>query len=188
MAAWEFQSLQNVAEKHGWHKFISMQNYYNLLYREEEREMLPYCRDTGVGCTPVRSLFFFAIANSTVRIPAHRYKWSPNARGTLTRPWGSKSDSTRSANDTVITRLIDLESSANKAIVNAVEEVAKSRGLPMAVVATAWCLSKRGVNPIVGLNSKERIDEIIKAVKIRLTEKEVAKLEAAYVPKIVMGY
>jgi len=69
-----------------------------------------------------------------------------------------------------------------------VEEVAKSRGVPMAVVATAWCLSKKGVNPIVGLNSKERIDEIIEAVKITLTEKEVAKLEAAYVPKIVMGY
>ena len=68
MAAWEFQALQNVAEKHGWHKFISMQNYYNLLYREEEREMLPYCRDTGIGCIPVR----FSISSS----PASAMVWA----------------------------------------------------------------------------------------------------------------
>lgn len=190
MAAWEFQALQNIAEKHGWHKFISMQNYYNLLYREEEREMLPYCRDTGVGCIPVRPTSHSFATNFTVCLPTHKYQWSPNARGILARPWSSTTDSTsiRSANDTVINRLIDRENAANEAIVNAVEEVAKSRGVPMAVVATAWCLSKKGVNPIVGLNSKQRIDEILEAVKIVLTEEEVAKLEAAYVPKIVIGY
>jgi aryl-alcohol dehydrogenase-like predicted oxidoreductase len=128
------------------------------------------------------------VLNFNVRIPAYNYKWSPNARGTLARPWGSKTDSIRSANDTVIGRLIDRESTANKAIVNAVEMVAKSRGVPMAVLATAWCLTKKGVNPIIGLNSKERIDEIVEAVKIVLTDEEVATLEAAYVPNIVMGF
>jgi aryl-alcohol dehydrogenase-like predicted oxidoreductase len=190
MAAWEFQALQNVAEKHGWHKFISMQNYYNLIYREEEREMLPYCRDTGVGCIPVRAIYYSITRNPSVCFPTYKYQWSPNARGILARPWGSTTDppSVRSANDTVISRLIDSESGANEAIVKAVEKVAKSRGVPMVVVATAWCLSKKGVNPIVGLNSKQRIDEILEAVKIVLTEEEVAMLEAAYLPKFVIGY
>jgi aryl-alcohol dehydrogenase-like predicted oxidoreductase len=165
MPAWEFQMLQNVAEKHGWHKFISMQNYYNLLYREEEREMIPYCRATGVGCIP----------------------WSPNARGVLARPWGS-ADSSRATHDATLSRLIDRENKVDEAIVAAVEQVAKARGLPMTAIVTAWCLSKEGVNPIVGLNSIERIDEVTAAVKIVLTEDEIATLEAPYVPKAVIGY
>jgi len=168
MPAWEFQMLQNVAEKHGWHKFISMQNYYNLLYREEEREMLPYCRATGVGCIP----------------------WSPIARGTLARPWqsGNGEPTLRAAHDATLKGLMKGDNKADKAIVTAVEEIAKARGLPMAVIATAWCLSKEGVNPIVGLNSIERINEALSAVKVGLTKEEVAKLEEAYSPKFVTGY
>ncbi|KAF2092912.1 Aldo/keto reductase [Rhizodiscina lignyota] len=168
MPAWEFQMLQTVAEQRGWHKFISMQNYYNLLYREEEREMLPYCRATGVGCIP----------------------WSPNARGVLTRPWGSSDDksSLRAENDATLSRLINRDETANREIVRAVEAIAKARGLPMAVIATAWCLSKAGVNPIVRLNSKQRIDEIVRATDVSLTEEEVAELEAPYLPRVVSGY
>ncbi|EXA34693.1 alcohol dehydrogenase [Fusarium oxysporum f. sp. pisi HDV247] len=167
MPAWEFQALQNVAEKNGWHKFISMQNYYNLLYREEEREMMPYCKDAGVGCVP----------------------WSPNARGVLARPWNGLDEKTslRTQHDQTLSRLYDRESEADKATVDMVEEVAKARGLPMAVIATAWCLHK-GVNPIIGLNSKERIDEAVLAANITLTNDEVAKLESAYQPKSVTGY
>ncbi|KAH7000958.1 NADP-dependent oxidoreductase domain-containing protein [Ilyonectria destructans] len=167
MPAWEFQTLQNIAQKHGWHQFISMQNYYNLLYREEEREMIPYCRDTGVGCIP----------------------WSPNARGILTRPWNALDVNTslRSQYDVAIPRLYGRESQTDKAIVDAVEEIAKARQLPMAVIATAWCLHK-GVNPIVGLNTKERIDEAVLAAKTALTEEEVATLEKAYQPKAMTGH
>ncbi|KAF4503412.1 alcohol dehydrogenase [Fusarium agapanthi] len=167
MPAWEFQALQNVGERNGWHKFISMQNYYDLLYREEEREMMPYCKDAGVGCIP----------------------WSPNARGVLTRPWNGLDEKTslRTQHDQTLSRLYDRENGADKATVDIVEEVAKARGLPMAVIATAWCLHK-GVNPIIGLNSKERIDEAVLAASITLTDDEVAKLESAYRPKPVTGY
>ncbi|KAH6991457.1 NADP-dependent oxidoreductase domain-containing protein [Ilyonectria sp. MPI-CAGE-AT-0026] len=167
MPAWEFQTLQNIAQKNGWHQFISMQNYYNLLYREEEREMIPYCRDIGIGCIP----------------------WSPNARGILTRPWNALDVNTslRSQHDVAIPRLYGRESEIDKAIVDAVEEIAKARQLPMAVIATAWCLHK-GVNPIVGLNTKERIDEAVLAAKTALTEEEVEKLEAAYQPKNMTGH
>ncbi|RBQ75470.1 hypothetical protein FVER14953_12999 [Fusarium verticillioides] len=167
MPAWEFQALQNVAERNGWHKFISMQNYYNLLYREEEREMMPYCKDAGVGCIP----------------------WSPNARGVLARPWNGLDERTslRTQYDQTLSRLYDRENEADKATVDIVEKVAKARGLPMAIIATAWCLHK-GVNPIIGLNSKERIDEAVLAANITLTDDEVAELESAYRPKCVTGY
>ncbi|KAF2645394.1 Aldo/keto reductase [Massarina eburnea CBS 473.64] len=166
MPAWEFQMLQNVAEKHGWHKFISMQNFHNLLYREEEREMIPYCKATGVGLIP----------------------WSPIARGILCRPWNSDSaPSLREETDPSLSRLLPKGDVVNEKIVGVVEDIAKARGLPMAAIAIAWCLHK-GVNPILGLNSKARIDEAVKAVKVTLTEEEIAKLEAPYVPKNVVGH
>ncbi|KAG2419175.1 hypothetical protein HFD88_002282 [Aspergillus terreus] len=167
MPAWEFQALQNVAKCHGWHQFISMQNYYNLLYREEEREMIPYCKDAGVGCIP----------------------WSPVARGILARPWNriDENSSLRSQHDVALTRLYSRESQVEKAIVEIVEEIANERGVPMAVIATAWCLAK-GVNPIVGLNSKDRIDDAVLAAKTILSEREIARLESAYQPRPVTGY
>lgn len=161
MAAWEFQTLQNIAARNGWHQFISMQNYHNLLAREEEREMIPYCIDSGVGLIP----------------------WSPLARGALSRPWSSRS-TTREASDRALNHLIrSRESESDKTIIDRVEEIAKKKGISMAQVATAWSLGKQGVNPILGLNSKERIDEAVASIKVTLTEEESRYLEEPYVPK-----
>ncbi|KAL3481477.1 Aldo/keto reductase [Aspergillus californicus] len=161
MAAWEFQSLQNIAARNGWHKFISMQSYYNLIAREEEREMIPYCQDTGVGLI----------------------SWSPLARGVLARPWDSRS-STRETTDMSLKSIIrDRESSADKVIISRVEEVARKRGITMAQAATAWSLSHPGINPILGLNSIERVDEAVTAINIQLTEEEKRYLEEPYEPK-----
>ena len=166
MAAWEFQSLQNIAEKHGYHQFISMQNYHNLLYREEEREMLPYCAATGVGCIP----------------------WSPVARGVLTRPWDERV-SKRETSDVFLKNMIrSRENEVDKAIVDRLEEVSKKKGAKMAQVATAWVLRREMVNPIIGLSSKERIDEAVEASKLQLTDEEARYLEEPYLPKPVSGY
>jgi aryl-alcohol dehydrogenase-like predicted oxidoreductase len=106
----------------------------------------------------------------------------------LARPWNSNDrPSLRANTDFALSLLFQKDDPVNQAIVTVVEEIAKERGLPMATISTAWCLSK-GVNPIVGLNSKERIDEVVKAVKLVLSEEEIAKLEVAYVPKSVVGF
>ncbi|QSZ34697.1 hypothetical protein DSL72_007552 [Monilinia vaccinii-corymbosi] len=170
MAAWEFQTLQNIAEKNGWHKFISMQNYYNLIYREEEREMIPYCRDTGIGLIP----------------------WSPIARGALARPLNDRSTA-RENTDRVLKALIrGKENEVDRTIINRVEEIAKKRGVGMATIAIAWCLSKDSVNPIAGLSSKERIDQAVEAVKFassgKLTAEDIAYLEEGYAPKVAQPF
>lgn len=165
MAAWEFQQLQNIAERNGWHKFISMQNYYNPLYREEEREMIPYCKDTGVGLIP----------------------WSPIARGVLARPWSERS-TLRESSDRMIQRIIrDKETAIDKEIVDRVEELAKKKGVAMAQISIAWLLRK-GANPIMGLNSSERIDQAVDALKVYLSDEECAYIEEPYAPKPVVGY
>lgn len=157
--------LQNIADRHGWHKFISMQNYHNLLYREEEREMLPYCAATGVGLIP----------------------WSPIARGALARPYDSRS-TLREGTDAALKRLVrEKENEVDKEIIGRVEKVARERGVSMASVAVAWSVG-RGCCPIVGLNSKERVEEAVRAVGLRLTEEEVRFLEEPYAPKGVVGY
>jgi aryl-alcohol dehydrogenase-like predicted oxidoreductase len=163
MAAWEFQTLQNIAEKKGWHQFISMQNYHNLLYREEEREMIPYCQATGVGLIP----------------------WSPLARGVLARPWDEKS--TRSESDAFLKMLYKTrELEEDKEIVKRTEEMAKKLGVSMAAVATAWSLSK-GVIPIIGLSSTKRIDETCENIKVKLSKEDIEYLEEPYLPKKVQG-
>ena len=166
MAAWEFQQLQNVADRHGWVKFISMQNLYSLLYREEEREMVPYCQATGVGVIP----------------------WFAVAAGMLTRPWDDQSTE-RAKTDPYLAAIFKSgDGVAEKAIVDRVEEVAKKKNVAMAQVATAWQLSKPGVNPLLGLSKKERIDQAVAAIHVKLTEEEIKYLEEPYVPKPVMGY
>ncbi|EXJ76928.1 alcohol dehydrogenase [Capronia epimyces CBS 606.96] len=166
MAAWEFQELQNIADRHGWHKFISMQNYYNLLYREEENEMIPYCNHTGVGLVP----------------------WSPVARGALARPWTSR-DSLREKTDYFMQMLVrSRDDKVDEEIVGRVEQVAKKLGKSMAQIAIAWCLSKKDVSPIVGLNKKERIDEAVEACKLKLSEEDIKYLEEPYQPKKRQGY
>lgn len=156
--------MQNIAERRGWHRFISMQNYLNLIYREEEREMIPYCKATGVGIIP----------------------WSPIARGVLARPWNS-AKTTREESDAYLSALIDRESAVDEAVVGRVEEVAKKRGVPMAAIASAWVMSK-GANPILGLSSIKRIDQAIEATYLELTPEEINYLEALYQPKAVSGY
>ena len=163
MAAWEFQSLQNIAERNGWHKFISMQNFHNLLFREEEREMIPYCRDSGVGIIP----------------------WSPIARGALARPWGSRSTVRENTDGALKMFVRSRESEADKAIIDRVEELAKKKGVSMAQIAIAWSLTHPGENPILGLHSVERIDEAVAAIKVRLSPEEIKYLEEPYVPKAV---
>ncbi|CRK15339.1 hypothetical protein BN1723_010632 [Verticillium longisporum] len=160
MATWEFQRLQNVAEKHGWHKFISMQGLYNLLTREDEREMIPFCKATGVGLMP----------------------WSPLSAGMLTHAWTDRSDS-REKSDVFLKALFrGREEAADEAIVGRVEELSKKKGISMAQIAIAWVLSK-GTSPICGLESKERIDQAIEALTVELTEDEIKFLEEPYLPK-----
>lgn len=128
--------------------------------------MIPFCRATGVGCIP----------------------WSPVARGALTRPWGDRA-TTREQTDNFMKSLIrSRETEVDKAIVDRVEEVAKQKGVSMAQIAMAWSLRQEGVNPIVGLGSKERIDQAIEALKVKLTDDEAKYLEEPYQPKVVQGF
>lgn len=163
MAAWEFQTLQNIAARNGWHQFISMQSYHNLLNREEEREMIPYCLDSGVGLIP----------------------WSPLARGALARPWDSRSTLREETDKWLQNMVRGRETETDKAIVGRVEEVAKKKGVSMAQVATAWSLGKFGIMPIIGLGSMKRIDEAVETVGVKLTEEEMGYLEELYLPKAV---
>lgn len=165
MATWEFQELNWIAKTHGWHQFVSMQGFYNLIYREEEREMIPYCKANGIGLIP----------------------WSPIARGALARPWDSRG-TLREGSDSALTRLVrSQETEIDKAIIDRTEEIAKKKGVSMTGVATAWAISK-GCSPIIGLNKKERIDEAIANSKIELTEEEIKYLEEPYAPKKISGY
>lgn len=164
MAAWEFQALQNIAIRHGWHTFISMQNYHNLLAREEEREMVPYCQDAGIGLIP----------------------WSPIARGVLARPWEARGTSLRDSTDIAVSSLVrSREAESDRAIVDRVEELAARKNVSMAQIATAWSLSHQGMNPILGLNTKERIDEAVASIALKLTEEEIKYLEEPYQPRAV---
>ncbi|EGW35047.1 uncharacterized protein SPAPADRAFT_58179 [Spathaspora passalidarum NRRL Y-27907] len=167
MKAVEFAQLQFIADKNGWHKFISMQNYYNLLYREEEREMIPFCQEGDFGKVGL--------------IP-----WSPIARGVLSRPLSASSVNKRNESDKSFQRLhLDDLPEADKEIVNRVEVLSKKRGVSMAVVATAWVISK-GCNPIVGLSSTARVDDILGATTFKLSEEEIKYLEEPYVARAFM--
>lgn len=164
MAAWEFQMLQNIAAKHGWHRFISMQNYHNLIYREEEREMIPYCKATGVGLAP----------------------WSPIARGALARPFNDRARSHRERTDPLVNKRAR-SSNADEEIINRVEQLAQKYGVSMAYISTAWCIF-RGDCPVIGLNSESRMDEMVKNLSFRLSAEDARYLEEPYVPKHIIGY
>lgn len=167
MKATEFAQLQFIADKHGWAKFISMQNYYNLLYREEEREMIPFCNENIFGKVGL--------------IP-----YSPIARGLLARP--SKSTATeRFKSDARINQLgLDKLTDSDETIISRVEQLAKKLGVSMAAVATKWVLSK-GAYPIVGVNSEERVDDILAAFTFELEEDDLAKLEEPYVTRPIQS-
>jgi aryl-alcohol dehydrogenase-like predicted oxidoreductase len=142
-----------------------MQNYHNLIYREEEREMIPYCQHTGVGLIP----------------------WSPIARGALARPWGTR-DTLREKSDNFLQTMIRTrETEIDKAIVDRVEEVAKKHGVSMTCVATAWSI-KKGHCPIIGLNSEMRVEEAVANSRFELADEDARYLEEPYMPKTISGY
>ena len=165
MWAWQFSKALYTADTHGWSRFVAMQPHYNLLYREEERDMLPLCVDQGVGVTP----------------------WSPLARGRLARPWGD--DGTKRAeNDPFGKNLYSRMAEADKAVVDRVGEVAAARGVSRAQVALAWVLEKPGiVSPIVGATKAGHLEDAVAAAGLKLTAEEMKALEEPYVAHPVAG-
>ena len=167
MFSWQFAKAQYVAEKNGWTKFVSMQNHYNLIYREEEREMIPLCQDQGVGVIP----------------------WSPLARGVLAgnRSRGGDRHTTRSSTDPFTDYLYDQPTDFD--VVDQAQAVAATRGVPTAQVALAWLLAKPGVTaPIVGSTKPTHLQDALAAEQLTLSADEVASLEKPYVPHPVLGH
>jgi aryl-alcohol dehydrogenase-like predicted oxidoreductase len=166
MWAWQFQQMQNVAEKHNWTKFVSMQNHYSLCYREEEREMNAYCHATGVGLIP----------------------WAPLYRGHLARPLSSENTVRNDVAKQQGTKLDkDSLTEEDKEIVKRVQETAEKKGWKMSQVALAWCVAKKTI-PIVGFSNVSRLEEGAGVRGKRLTEEEIQYLEEPYRPKKIVGH
>ena len=164
MFAWQFSKANHLAKQNGWTPFVSMQNHYNLLYREEEREMIPYCKDAGIGMIP----------------------WSPLARGRLTRPWNSATDRTRT--DDYGNKLYAASEDADRRVVEQVGKIAAARGVAMAHVALAWMLQKPFISaPIVGASKARHLEDAMAALSLRLSATETAALEEPYVPHRIVG-
>jgi len=162
MFAWQFSKAQYLAKAHGWTPFVSMQDHYNLLNREEEREMHPLCLDQGVGVIP----------------------WSPLARGRLAREWGVETE--RSGTDVFGATLYD---DGDRAIVEAVGRVAERRGVPRAQVALAWLLQRPAVTaPIVGATKERHLSDAVAALELTLDESELVELESPYRPHLPAGF
>jgi 1-deoxyxylulose-5-phosphate synthase len=165
MHAWQFARALGIAERHGWTRFVSMQNLVNLLYREEEREMLPLCAAEGIAIIP----------------------WSPQARGRLTRDWDYTS--IRTETDEAFGRLFAKTEDADKKVVDRVAQVAAARGIPRAQVALAWLLAKPVITaPIVGATKLEHLADALASVNVKLSVDEVTTLEEPYVPHAVVGF
>jgi aryl-alcohol dehydrogenase-like predicted oxidoreductase len=163
MYAWQFAKALYLADLHNWTRFVSMQNHYNLLYREEEREMIPLCRDQGVAVNP----------------------WSPLARGRLTRPW----DAVTERSETDAAQSERYQDPTLRGVVDAVSTVAEGRKVSRARVALAWLLSRPGVtSPIVGATKAHHLSDAVAALEIRLSDEEVATLEAHYRPQTISGH
>jgi aryl-alcohol dehydrogenase-like predicted oxidoreductase len=165
MHAWQFARALATSERHGWTRFVSMQNLVNLLYREEEREMLPLCAAEGIAIIP----------------------WSPQARGRLTRNWDYSS--VRTETDEAFRRLFAKTEEADRKVIDRVAQVAAARGIPRAQVALAWLLAKPIVTaPIVGATKLEHLDDAVASVNLRLSGDEITALEEPYVPHAVVGF
>jgi aryl-alcohol dehydrogenase-like predicted oxidoreductase len=165
--AWQFGKALYLADRHGWTRFVSMQDHYNLLYREEEREMLGLCQAEGIGVMP----------------------WSPLARGRLTRAWEDGAGSRRAQTDEYGKSLYRGAEEADRKVVERAGEVAASRGVPRAQVALAWLLHKPGVtSPIVGATKLQHLEDAVAALSVKLSGEEIAALEAPYVPHRVAGF
>lgn len=165
MYSWQFAQALYLADAHNWTRFVSMQNHYNLLYREEEREMLGLCADQGIGVIP----------------------WSPLARGKLTRPWDETT--ARTETDAFGKTLYQTTEDADKKVVEAVAKLAEARGVPRAQIALAWMLHKSVVtSPIIGATKPHHLEDAVAALSVRLSAEEIASLEEPYVPHPVLGF
>lgn len=165
MHAWQLEKALSLADLHGWTRFASMQPHYNLLYREEEREMLPLVAAEGLGLIP----------------------WSPMARGRLARPWKSE-ETDRTKSDAYGRVLYEASEAADKAVVERVAEVASGRGLPMAEIALAWMLGKSIVTaPIIGATKPGHLEDAVAALSLKLEAQEIRRLEEPYVPHALAG-
>ena len=165
--AWQLARALGISERNGWARFVSMQNHYNLIYREEEREMIPLCAEEGLGVIP----------------------WSPLARGHLARPAAQYQEpvTDRAETDEYGRKLYD--GPGDRAIIEAVETIADARGVTMAEVSLAWLLSNPAVTaPIVGATDVEHLDAAVRAVELQLNEEEIEQLEAPYRPHTIMGH
>jgi aryl-alcohol dehydrogenase-like predicted oxidoreductase len=164
MPAWEFAKALHLQRRHGWARFVSMQDHYNLLHREEEREMIPLCLDEGVGTVI----------------------WSPLARGRLARPWDQARTTTRSETDGVYADMLyaPQEEASNHAIIDAVGQVARARGVSRAQVALAWLRRQPVVvAPLVGAGTTQQIDDAVASLDVELTDEEARAVEAPYTPR-----
>jgi aryl-alcohol dehydrogenase-like predicted oxidoreductase len=167
MFAWQFCKALYLADLRGWKRFVSMQPHYNLLHREEEREMLPLCVAEGIGVVP----------------------WSPLARGRLTRPWESEPSTIRGQTDEYGKKLYGGTEELDKQVVDRVGEIAKARGVPRAQIALAWLLRNPAVTaPIVGATKPHHLEEAVAALDLKLSDSEIAGLEAPYVPHPIVGF
>ena len=166
MYAWQFARALYLADLRSWTRFVSMQNHYNLLYREEEREMMGLCRAEGIAVIP----------------------WSPLARGRLTRPWNSQT-TVRSESDVFGKSMYSKTEEADRRVVDRLGEIAEKRGIPRAQVALAWLLARPGVTaPIVGATKANHLEDAVAALSVHLTPEEVTALEEPYVPHPVLGF
>ncbi|CAN7603629.1 aldo/keto reductase [Neorhizobium sp. LjRoot104] len=166
MYAWQFSKMLSVSQANGWSRFVSMQNHLNLLYREEEREMLPLCKADGIGVIP----------------------WSPLARGRLTRDWSAQSE--RSETDEIGKGLYTRTTEdADRRVAEAVARIAQEREVPRAQIALAWVLSKSEITaPIIGATKLYHLDDAAAALDVRLTAAEIQALEINYIPHAVVGF
>lgn len=166
MWAWQFQKALYTAEKHGWTRFVSMQNHLNLIYREEEREMLPLCREEKIGCIP----------------------YSPLASGRLTRDW-SPDSSLRAQTDRIAVSKYGSTEQTDRQIIERVAEIAEKHGCTRTQIALAWLLQKQPVTaPIIGATKIAHLEEAVGALSVKLTPKDVAYLEEPYIPHRVVGH
>jgi aryl-alcohol dehydrogenase-like predicted oxidoreductase len=167
MFAWQFCKALQLVDRHGWTRFVSMQNHYNLLYREEEREMMSLCLAEGIGVIP----------------------WSPLARGRLTRPWEQKESTDRGGRDEFAQKLYGKTEESDKLVVERVSQVASKRGVPQAQVGLAWMLHKLYItSPIIGATKMQHLDDGVAALAVKLSPEEIASLEEPYVPHAVVGF
>ncbi len=165
MYAWQFSKALHVAEKNGWTRFATMQDMYNLLYREEEREMYPLCKDQQIGVIP----------------------WSPLAKGRLTRDWGTVTE--RSEMDAIGNVFFPESNEADRIIVERVKELSEKRGIPKAQIALAWVLHKEVVTaPIVGATKVSHLEDAVNSLAVTLTPEEMAFLEEPYIPHNLVGF